>query len=1088
MPIKGITIERGKSFPLSAGIYQSTRFRKADSQQPFSNYHLTMLNSIIQLALRYRLLVLAAALAVMVVGAIVAESLPIDVLPDLTRPRVVLLTECPGMAPEEVESLVTFRLEKALNGANGVIAVRSSSDIGLSLIYVEFDWGADIFTSRQIVQERIATVQDRLPEGLQPQIGPISSLLGQIMIIGMWSETGETSPLELRTIADWELRTRLLTLPGVSQVINMGGGRKQYQVLVDAHALHTHEVALHDIEQALIDSNLNVTGGYVDQASQELLVRGLGRLGSLKDIENVVVSNTKPRPLLVKHIAEVREGAQVKRGDASLNGQPAVVLTIQKQPGADTREVTRQIIEAVDGLRKSLPADVAVDPGAYQQCEFIDYGVTNVMEALRDGAVLVVVVLFLFLVNFRTTFITLTAIPLSILVTALVFRWMNLSINVMTLGGIAVALGELVDDAIVDVENILRRLRENACSPAPRSVMRVVYEASSEVRGAILISTVLVVVVFGPLFALSGMEGRLFTPLGIAYVVSILASTVVSLTVTPVLSYYLLPKARITQSGDGWLLSRLKSLAAILVRGSMTRAGLALTGSATVALLLASVAIVWGMGKNFLPPFNEGAAQVNLFARPGTSLEASKRMSQVADERFRELLVNDEQPTALLQSFVKRTGRAELDEHVMGVNVTEYVMTLNPGCGMNREELIAYLREIVDDIPGLEQEVEQPIAHMISHMLSGVTAQIAIKLFGEDLSVLRNKALEIKQAIAKVPGLAEPFVEQQQNIPQLRIELLRDRLAFYGLSARYVHEFVETAMNGRVVSVVTQGERTFDLLLRMNDEFREGTTNLGRTQIELPGGGRIPLESVARVYLGAGPNTIAREDARRRIVVRVNTTTSDLSTAVTEIKRRIDEEVKLPSGYFVELGGQFEAQQQSTRTILWLSAVAVGVVFVVLYSNFQSASLVWQILVALPVALIGGVWALVLTEQSLSVAGMVGFISLGGIAARNGLLLVQTYLDLGREQGFSKQSILQGSLERVAPVLMTSLTTGLGLLPLVVGGALPGKEILYPVATVILGGLVTSTLCEFVLRPGMFWFFTPGWLFEKSSVQETLVA
>ena len=1044
-----------------------------------------MLNSIIKFSLHHRLGILVAALAVTVVGGMVAGSLPIDVLPDLSRPRVVLITECPGLAPEEVEKRVTFPLETAVNGANGVIAVRSVSDIGLSVVNVEFEWGADIYTARQIVQERIATVRQRLPEDVHPQIGPISSLLGQIMILGMWSDTGETSPLELRTIADWEVRQRLLTIPGISQVIVMGGGRKQYHVLANIHKMHTYDVSLAELEQALTDSNLNVTGGYLNDGSREMVVRGLGRLQNIDDIRKTPVKRTGSRSVLVENVATVKEMAQVKRGDSSVNGHEAVVLTIQKQPGADTRILSDAVEEAVNGLREALPDDVVINSSLYQQRTFIDHGVANVAEALRDGAALVIVVLFLFLFNVRTTFITLTAIPLSILTTALVFRYFGLSINVMTLGGIAVALGELVDDAIVGVENIYRRLNENARSHTPKPTWQVVYEASSEVRGAIFVSTVLVIVVFAPLFALSGMEGRLFTPLGIAYVVSILASTAVSLTITPVLSYYLLSgKAVAKQEQDGWLLRRVKRVLVPVIRFSMSRLGFAAIASTTVVLVVASFLVLSTIGKDFLPPFDEGAAQVNLFARPGTSLEASREYSRLADEAFTQLLATDESPENPIESFTCRTGRAELDEHVVGVNVSEYIILLNSRSPLSREQFIEQLAESVEEIPGIETEVEQPIAHLISHMLSGVTAQIAVKIYGEDLEVLRNTAEEIKHAIEDIDGIAAPVVEQQQSVPQLRIELYRDRLAMYGVSARYVHDFIETAMNGRVVTEVIEGEKVFDLLLRLEDDTREDIEQLPRLPVELPGGERVPLEALAHVYEGAGPNSISRENTRRRIVVRINTRDRDLASAVAAIKSRIDEEIDMPKGYFYTMGGQFEAQQEATRRIVWLSLVAMAVVFMVLFASFPSVWLVLQILIALPVAFVGGVFALILSGQDMSVAAMVGFISLGGIAIRNGLLLVSTYIARCRENGLSEQNIIEGSLERVAPVLMTSLTTGLALVPLVVGGHLPGKEILYPVATVIVGGLITSTICEFLLRPGMFWHFTPPRPCESMVLEE----
>lgn len=1029
-----------------------------------------MLNAVIRFSLNNRLMIVVAALGVLVYGGLTARQLPIDVLPDLTRPRVVLITESPGLAPEEVETLVTFPLETSLNGAPGVEAVRSSSDIGLSVIYVEFGWGTDIYRARQIVQERIAVVSEQMPAGVNPQMAPTSSLLGQIMIIGMWSETGETSPLDLRTQADWVVRQRLLTIQGVSQVITMGGGRKQFQVLVDPHKLHQYGVSLHEVEEALRDGNLNVTGGYLEKGQQELLVRGLGRVKSREDIREIVVKHSGRRSVTVGELAEVVEAAQVKRGDSTVNGRPAVVLTIQKQPGTDTRALTDEIAAAVEDLRDSLPDDVVIDAGLYQQRQFIDYSVHNVIEALRDGAILVVIVLFLFLLNFRTTFITLTAIPLSVLVTAVVFQYFGLSINVMTLGGLAVAIGELVDDAIVDVESIFRRLKENSQREKPRAVLSVIYSASREVRGAIIISTVLVVLVFIPLFFLTGMEGRLFTPLAVAYIVSILASTTVSLTVTPVLSYYLLPNAPATnRDTDGPVLGGLKWLLTPLIRASMTRTGLAAILLITLVSVSFSGLIVSLMGKDFLPPFDEGAAQVNVYLPPGTSLQTTREVSGIVDGRFQALLKTEDNPDGPLLDYVARMGRAELDEHVMGVNVTEYILSLNPDSGLTRQELIERIHEELAEVPGINSEVEQPIAHLISHMLSGVTAQIAIKLYGDDLSVLRQQAQRIKEAIEDIDGLAEPIVEQQQLIPQLQITLKRERLKFYGVSARFVNEFIETAMNGRVVSTMLDGQRTFDIMVRLDDENRTNYALLERLPLELPDGTEIPLSAVAELREAAGPNTIQRENARRRIVVRVNTLGRDLGSAVAAIQQRIDERVDLPEGYLIVMGGQFEAQQEATERILIFGALSILGVCVVLYLTFPSIRVVLQILLALPAAFVGGVAALVLTGQTMSVAAMVGFISLGGIAARNGILLVEHYVYLYREQGFTKDMLLQGSLERLAPVLMTALTTGIGLLPLVIGGQLPGKEVLFPVATVILGGLMTSTLAEFCLRPGLFW-------------------
>lgn len=1030
-----------------------------------------MLNPIIRFSLRNRLAILTVALFIMVYGSVVTTQLPVDVLPDLTRPRVVLITEAPGLAPEEVEALVTLPLEASLSGASGIQAVRSSSDIGLSVIYAEFDWSAEIMRARQVVQERIAGVLRELPDGVHPEMAPVSSLLGQIMLVGVWSEAEGFDPLELRTLADWVIRKRLLTIPGVSQVITMGGGKKQYQVLVNPHLLHKYEVSLEEVEQALLRGNYNVTGGYLNDMSRELLVRGVGRAESVADIEQIVVKPLFERSILIRDVAEVQLGAQVKRGDSAVNGEPAVVITIQKQPGFDTRELTTQIRQALQEIERSLPAGVQLAI-TYQQRDFIDYSIENVIEAVRDGAILVVIVLTLFLFNFRTTFITLTAIPLSVLTTALVFRWFDLSINVMTLGGISVALGELVDDAIVDVENIFHRLKQNARREQPLPILKVVFDASFEVRGAILMSTVLVVLVFLPLFALTGMEGRLFTPLGIAYIVSIVASTVVSLTVTPVLSSLLLPRAKATQSGkDGPVLRLLKAFARPVIRFSMSIPGMVFAiGGLLLGVLLGGLTI-WMIGKDFLPEFDEGAVQVNLYLQPGTSLETSTQVARMADERLLKLLKSDENPNGPIQWFTGRTGRAENDEHVMGVNVTEYILTLNPESGYSRSELIELIDEELSHIAGAELEIEQPIAHLISHMLSGVTAQIAIKVFGDDLDELRRQARMIEQTISDIPGIAEPVIEQQTIIPQLRIDIKREQLAAYGLSVDDVNHLIETAMNGRTVSQILEGQRAFDLIVRYDEEFRHDVTSLDRLPIELADGRVIPLSEVAHVYEGGGPNTINREDSRRRIVIRVNTRGRDLASVVHEIQARIADEITLPAGYFVVYGGQFEAQQSASQRILLLSLLAGIGVFVVLYMTFPSTSLVLQILTALPAAFIGGVLAIVITQQTFSIASMVGFISLGGIAARNGILLIGTYLQKLPEAGFTREMITEGSLDRLAPVLMTALTTGLGLVPLVIGGHLPGKEILFPVATVVLGGLVTSTAAEFLLRPGLYWYF-----------------
>ena len=1024
-----------------------------------------MLDAIIRNALRFRLFTIVLAIVAMVYGTYTLTKLPIDVFPDLNRPRVTIMTEAPGLAPEEVETLVTFPLESVLNGATGVEAVRSSSGVGLSVIYVEFGWDTDIFIDRQIVAEKIALAIDRMPEGVRPQLAPISSIMGQIMHVGMHSDTGETSPIEIRTLADWVVRQRLLTIPGVAQIVTMGGGRKQFQVLVDPELLLRYGIGLEDVEVAVRRSNSNATGGYIMQGSSELLVRSLGRIQAVDDLKSVVIKAVGDRPVVLGQVATVVEAPQVKRGDAAVNGHPAVMLVVTKQPGADTRRLTDEITRALDDLRQSLPADVLVTSDVYQQKTFIDLSIRNVVEALRDGGILVVVVLFLFLLNFRTTFITLTAIPLSIVITGLVFKWLGMSINTMTLGGLAVAIGELVDDAIVDVENILRRLRENRQRETPRSPLRVVYEASSEVRNSIVFSTILVVLVFVPLFALDGMEGKLFTPLGIAYIVSILASLLVSLTVTPVLSYWLLPSARfMDHEKDGFLLVVLKALAGWAIRVSLRHPVVIL--SAVVVAVGVSVGVVTQLGRDFLPPFNEGCVQVNAILPPGTSLDTSNAVASMVDQRIKAIRG--------VATFGRRTGRAEFDEHAEGVNASEIIVSFDPRSGRGREEIIAELRETLAEVPGVVISVEQPLAHLISHMLSGVKAQVGIKLYGDDLAVLRRTAERMKAAVEGVPGVKDLMVEPQVEIPQLQIAIRRDKLMEYGLTPDDINEFIETAMNGRVVSEIVQGERKFDLVVRLDDRYRGDVEALKRLPINLRNGGRVPLEKVATVTRASGPNTINRENVRRRIVLQCNTAGRDLNGVVEDIQGRLAMiQAALPPGYFLEYGGQFESQRQATRMIGLLSLVSLAGMFFALYTLFRSANLALQVLAALPMAAIGAVAALVLTRQSFTVASMVGFISLSGIASRNGILLIAHYLHLVRHEGegFTPEMVERAGRERVAPMLMTALTAGIALIPLVLAAGEPGKEILYPVATVILGGLVSSTLLDFFVHPALFWCF-----------------
>jgi HME family heavy-metal exporter len=1118
-----------------------------------------MLNSIIRLSLRYRSLVLAACIVVLVYGGYLTTTIPVDVFPDLDRPRIVILTECPGLSSEEVETLVTVPIETAILGASGVETVRSQSSQGMNVIYVEFDWHTEIKSARQVIMERLATVP--MPAGIRPQMTPQASIMGQILHVGLhrrkgplggelasiattgfvverterdgksgltaWNvsdrnrpEAWERVPIEnltwdgkdaaaafningraervtfrsplkdrmdLRATADWIIRPRLLKLPGIAEVIVMGGDVKQYQVLIDPGRLQEHAVSLQEIEAAIQANNLNTSGGFLEEGQSERSVRIIGRLGPfpekvIDDLLKVPVKMHGERAVLWRHVARVEEGPAPKRGDASVDGNPGIVITIVKQPHADTRKLTDQVKEALRDAESTLPADIVINTDLFQLKRFIDRGIYYVQEALLIGAVLVVVVLFLFLLNVRTTLITLTAIPLSLVITTLVFRLIGgltgtiLSINVMTLGGIAVAMGELVDDAIVDVENIFRRLSENYLLRQPRPALFVVYEASREIRSAIVFGTAVVILAFVPLFALSGVEGRLFVPLGVAYIVSILASLLVSLTVTPVLSYYLLPQSRAThRHHDAALLRVLKREASRLIRLSLHHAGVLL--AVTWVLVAISVWALTRLGTDFLPKFDEGSVQINVGLPGGSSLRASNEVSDIIDASLRRMQKSPDNPDGPVLHFARRTGRAELDEHAQPVNVGEYILTMNPQADTRRDEFLkTVLANLRAEVPGVDIEAEQPLSHLISHMLSGVNAQVAVKIFGDDLDKIRQIAEETRTALREVSGVTPPIIDPQERVDELHVVLRSDDLAQFGLSREYVAKFVQTALKGETVSKVLEGQRRFDLIIKLQERYRSDPDYLKELRLDLPDGrGQVRLKDVADFPEAAsGPNLVNRENVRRKQVVRCNVMGRDLGSAVVEIENKVKQRVRLPEGYFLEFGGQFEAQRSATLRIAGLASVAIVGIFLVLMILYPSVRITLQILNAIPTAFVGGVLALVLTGQTLTVASLVGFVSLGGIAVRNGILLVTHYFHLMREEReqFSTAMIMRGSLERLAPVLMTALTAGIGLLPLVIAGNKPGLEILYPVATVILGGLITSTLCEFLLHPGLFWRFS----------------
>lgn len=1077
-----------------------------------------MLNKLIQFSLRNRLFVLATAALVMVYGVFTLVSLPVDVLPDLNRPRVTIFLEANGMAPEEIEAQVNLPIETSLNGAPGVEAVRSVASPGLGMVFVEFDWDTDVYRARQLTSERIQSIE--MPEGITPQLGPISSIMGQIMMVAVTGDT--TSPADLRTLSDFTIRRRLMSIKGVSQVIPIGGERLQYQVLISSEKLRQYNVSIDDIDKALSATNQNTTGGFINNKGSEVLVRNIARANTLEDLASTVVTSKDNASVLLSQVAEVKFGGAVKRGDGSLNGRPAVILSIEKQPTASTVELTEDIREAIKEMQISLPPDVKINTEVFNQSSFITNSLTNVEHALRDGFILVIIILFLFLLNFRTTIITLTAIPLSIIITAIIFKFFNISINTLTLGGLAIAVGELVDDAIVDVENVYRRLKENFASKEPKPLLKVIYDASSEVRNSIVYATIIVVLVFLPLFYLQGIEGRIFAPLGIAYITSIIASLVVSLTVTPALCSYLLSKRKhlnhinlkfwgksignrqgargnegesmgndlmgnrqsAMSNEEGMTDEKLSSLPIAnrplpiadndddspLVRWlkrqdtKVLHWGLKHTKpiiAVAIAMIIAAMAIVPFFGTEFLPPFNEGSFTVNVVAPAGTSLEEANKIGSIAEKQILKV------PDVLLTS--RRTGRAELDEHAEPPSYTEIDVSLKDE-RRDMEEILNDIRANLDIIKGSSVNIGQPISHRLDHLLSGVRAQVAIKIYGNDLAELRSNAERLSTIITDVPGVVDVQVEAQVLVPQLKIKVDRQALKQYGLQAGKVADDLEIFYNGRVVSQIIEGQKSFDVLVRSTDAERNDIQNVGNTQIELPNGSLIPLSQIATIEIENGVNSIVHENTQRRIVVSSNVQGRDLGSAVEEMQQRVAKDLKLPQGYYLEYGGQFESQQSASKLILILSLFSFAGIYLVLFSHFKSNRIVLQIMLNIPLALIGSVIAVMLTGGTFSIATMVGFITLTGIASRNGIMMISHYIHLVEHEGetFSDSMIIKGSLERMVPVLMTALVAALALIPLTMDASAPGKEILYPVATVILGGLISSTLLDMIVTPVVF--------------------
>ncbi|WP_454831831.1 efflux RND transporter permease subunit [Pseudoxanthomonas wuyuanensis] len=1017
-----------------------------------------MFNWIVSFSLRNRLMVLAFAALLMVYGTLVAMRTPVDVFPVLDKPVVTVLTEAGGMAPEEVEQTVTFPIETGLNGMPGVTRVRSTSGVGLSIVYAEFDWGTDVYRNRQMVAERLALVREQLPEGLAPAMGPVSSIMGEITLIALPlpADGGDASAMQVRDYVDYVLRPRLLAVAGVSQVIPIGGDVRTLRVEPDTARMAQAGVSLTEVENALRGFASNAGGGFIDLNSREYLIRHIGRSLRIEDLQNVPVAWKGGGALLLSQVAQVRFAPANKRGDASYGGAPAVIASVQKQPGADTVVVMRDIDAALAELKQGLPPGVGEPRVLFRQADFIEASVGNVAEALRDGAIIVAIVLFAFLMSARTTLISLLAIPLSLAAAALVFRWMGLSINVMTMGGLAIAIGELVDDAVVDIENIQRRLKQNRASANPLPVLEVVRLASLEVRSGIVYATAIVVLVFVPLFALPGIEGRLFAPLGVAYIVSILASLLVSITVTPALASYLLPRMKRLTHGDGRLVRWLKRQDERLLAWSFPRAR-KLIALAVAAVLLAAASVPM-LPRAFLPPFNEGSLVLGMLLSPGTSLQEANRIGTAAEE----LILQVPEVTQV----GRRTGRAELDEHAEGVHSSEIDVDLKPS-ERSREEVLADLREKLSVLPA-QTAIGAPIAHRLDHLLSGVRAQVALKVYGDDLDTLRGLAEQLRTRLSEVPGLVDLTVEKQVLIPQITVRIDQRRAAQAGLAPGEAVRLLQMLTDGAHGAEIVDGQRRYDLVLRLPDDAR-GPQDLMRTLIDTPSG-RLPVSAIAEVAETDGPNQIGRENGRRRIVVYANTDGSDMGRIVADV-RRVLADTPLPAGNFITLEGQFQAQEQATRLIAGLALVSLALIFLLLYSRYRSAALAGIIMANIPMALIGSVIAMWLAGVSLSVASMVGFITLAGIATRNGILKVSHYINLCKFEGetFGQAMIVRGSLERLTPVLMTALTAALALTPLLLAADAPGKELLHPVAVVVFGGLVSSTLLDTVLTPLVYW-------------------
>jgi CzcA family heavy metal efflux pump len=1015
-----------------------------------------MLNRIINFSLYNRLLVIIASALLIGVGSYTASRMEVDVFPDLTAPTVVVLTESHGMAPEEVERLVTFHIETAMNGATDVRRVRSSSSAGISIVWVEFEWGTDIYRARQIVSEKLLAVRSSLPSDVgNPTLAPNSSIMGEIMLISVTADS--TNTMDLRTLADWTIRPRLLATGGVSQVVVIGGDYKQYQVLASPQRMKHFNVSLQDLVKACKEANLNAAGGFMNEYGNEYVIRGIGRTNNLDALGKTVVKIENNSPVTIADVAQVKIGSAIKIGDGSLRGNPAVILTVMKQPNTNTLELTTRIDEAITGLGKSIPSDVHINTKIFRQADFINASISNIQKTLIEGSIFVVVILFIFLMNWRATLISLIAIPISLIAAILTLKWLGFTINTMSLGGMAIAIGDLVDDAIIDVENVYRRLKENARKEAGerQPVLSVIYNASVEIRSSVINATFIIIAAFIPLFFLSGMEGRLLAPLGIAFIVSLFASLIVAITLTPVLCSLLLTgeKSLSTANHESWLVQRLNRWYESSLRRALTYRKTIL-GVALVLFILAG-SLLFTLGRSFLPEFNEGSLVISALSLPGISLDESNKVGSSIEKI---LLTIPE-----IKTTTRRTGRAELDEHAQGVNASEIdaPFTLDD---RSREEFMAEVRDKLSGVVGANITIGQPIGHRIDHMLSGTQANIAIKIFGPDVNALFQLSNQVKTSIEGIEGLVDISVEQQIDIPQVQIKARREMLARYGITIGEFTEFVDAGFAGERVGDIYEEDKRFDFILRFDDANRGSIENIRNSWIDTRDGQKVPLIEVAEVVSASGPNTINRENVKRKTVVSANVSGRDQKSAVEEIKASLSN-LNLPEGYHIEYGGQFEAEAEASQTLLATSLLSLLVIFLLLYMEFRDAKVSGIILLNLPLALIGGVVSIWLTSGIISIPAIIGFITLFGVATRNGILLVSHYHTLEKEGKSLSDTVILGSRDRLSPILMTALTAGLALIPLAIAGDLPGNEIQSPMAKVILGGLLSSTLLNIFVVP-----------------------